>query len=40
MTGSGIDTADDDTPVLAGALLGTAVGYLCPEHAEHVEQSL
>lgn len=40
LTGTDIDTADDDTLVLAGTLLGTAVGHLCPEHTETVEQSL
>ena len=30
ITGDNIDAADDDTLVLAGTLLGTAVGYLCP----------
>ncbi len=29
----GVDLATDDELVLAGALLGTAVGALCPEHA-------
>ncbi len=29
----GVDLATDDELVLAGALFGTAVGALCPEHA-------
>ena len=40
ITWSSIDAADDDTLVLAGTLLGTAVGHLCPEHTERVEQAL
>ncbi|MCH7584996.1 MAG: DUF732 domain-containing protein [Acidobacteria bacterium] len=32
----GVDIATDDELVLAGALLGAAVGALCPEHASVV----
>ena len=40
MAGTNIDAATDDTLVLAGTLLGTSVGYLCPEHTAEVEQRL
>jgi len=32
----GVDAATDDQLVLAGALLGSAVGVLCPRHAESI----
>ena len=32
----GVDTATDDQLVLAGALLGSAVGVLCPRHTDSV----
>jgi len=31
-----VDAATDDQLVLAGALLGSAVGVLCPRHAESI----
>lgn len=34
LTGDDIAAADDDTLTLAGSILGTAVGYLCSEHSE------
>ena len=40
LTDSDIEDADDDTLKLAGTLLGTAVGHLCPEHADIVEEGL
>ncbi len=38
LTGSDIDEADDDALDLAGTILGTAVGFLCPEHTTIIEQ--
>jgi hypothetical protein len=32
----GVDAADDDQVVLAGAMLGAAAGVLCPTHADVV----
>ena len=40
LTGGDIDDADDDTLTLAGSILGTAVGYLCPEHVDLLEEGL
>ena len=40
LTGADIEEADDDSLTLAGSILGSAVGYLCPEHAELLEESL
>jgi hypothetical protein len=40
LTGGDIDDADDDTLTLAGSILGTAVGYLCPEHVALLEEGL
>jgi len=40
LTGSDIEDADDDTLTLAGTLLGTAAGHLCPEYADIVEEGL
>ena len=40
LTGAGTEDADDDTLTLAGSILGTAVGFLCPEHTELLEESL
>jgi hypothetical protein len=40
LTDSDIEDADDDTLTLAGTLLGTAAGHLCPEHADIVEEGL
>ena len=40
LTGAGIEDAADDTLTLAGSILGTAVGFLCPEHTELVEEGL
>ena len=40
LTGAGIEDADDDTLTLAGSILGTAVGFLCPEHTELVQEGL
>lgn len=40
LTGGDIADADDDTLTLAGSILGTAVGYLCPEHTELIEEGL
>lgn len=38
LTGSDIEQADDDELALAGTILGTAVGFLCPEHTELIEE--
>ena len=40
LTGGDIEEADDDSLTMAGSILGTAVGYLCPEHTEMLEESL
>ena len=40
LAGDHIDKADDDTLVLAGSILGTAVGYFCPEHTDTLEEGL
>ncbi len=38
LTGSDIEAAGDDELTLAGTVLGTAVGHLCPEHTAAIEQ--
>lgn len=40
LTGSDIEVANDGDLTLAGSILGTAVGYLCPEHTELIEKGL
>lgn len=40
ITNGDIEDAPDEVLVLAGSLLGTAVGYLCPEFSELLETSL
>lgn len=40
LTSSDIEAGEDDTLALAGSLLGTAVGFLCPEHTELIEENL
>ena len=40
LTGDHIDEVDDDALVLAGSILGTAVGYFCPEHTDTLEEGL
>ncbi len=40
LTGDAIDKSDNDSLTLAGALLGSAVGHLCPEHTTRVEQGI
>jgi hypothetical protein len=40
LTGSDIEEAPDDDLALAGSILGSAVGYLCPEHTELIEEGL
>ena len=38
LTDGDIEDAGDDDVTLAGTILGTAVGQLCPEHATAIEQ--
>ncbi len=40
LTEGDIEEADDDSLTLAGSILGSAVGYFCPEHTELLEESL
>jgi len=40
LTGGDIKDAEDDSLTLAGSILGSAVGFLCPEHTELLEESL
>ena len=40
LTGGGVEDADEDTLILAGSILGTAVGFFCPEHTELVQEGV
>lgn len=40
LTGNGIEEAADDDLALAGSILGSAVGYLCPQHTALIEEGL
>lgn len=40
LTGGGVEDADEDKLILAGSILGTAVGFFCPEHTELVQEGL
>jgi hypothetical protein len=40
LTQGSIDEADDDSLLFAGWILGAAVGNLCPEHIDRLEDSL